>query len=83
VPKHLILLNVLGSHVCSPASGQNRRLTFEASDRSGYEGIIIVTAPADFDTGQEAIERAWQGCYVVSICRRRQKQRSGQRRSSR
>ena len=62
--------------------GQSRALIFESSDKSGYEGIII-TAPAEFDTGQEAIERAWQGCYVVSICRRRQKQRSGQRRSSR
>jgi hypothetical protein len=30
--------------------GQSRALIFESSDRSGYEGIII-TAPADFDTG--------------------------------
>jgi hypothetical protein len=62
--------------------GQSRVLIFESSDQSGYEAIIV-TAPANFDTRQEASERAWQGCYVVSICRRRQKQRSGQRRSSR
>jgi len=68
----------------SPISRRCRicqRLIFESSDQSGNEGII--TAPADFDTAQEAIERAWQDCYVVSVCRRRQKQRSGQRRSSR
>jgi hypothetical protein len=37
--------------------GQSRPLIFESSDQSGYEGVTI-TAPADFDTGQEAIERA-------------------------
>jgi hypothetical protein len=61
---------------------QNRVLILESSDQSGDEGIIT-TAPADFDTGQETFEWAWQGCYAVRNCRRRQKQRSGQRRSSR
>ena len=58
----------------------SRPLIFESSDQSGNEGII--TARAAFDTGQEAIEGD-RSCYVVSTCRRRQKQRSGQRRWSR
>jgi hypothetical protein len=39
--------------------GQSRALIFESSDQSGDEGII--TAPADFDTGQEAIETGMAG----------------------
>jgi hypothetical protein len=41
--------------------GRSRRPFFESSDQSGYEGIII-TAPADFDSGQEEIQQEWQGC---------------------